>query len=64
MQKIEELSIPVEVMFVPTFVKNQRWDNSLTQEKNIYNLICDKKFDNKRYEKETNLFIYLDIELK
>lgn len=51
-------------MFVPKYVRNQKWDNSLIQEENFYNLICNKKFDTKSYDPATNLFVYVDLDLR
>ena len=63
-RQVEEQSARVEVMFIPRNVRNQEWDESLSQEENIYNLLCRKKFDTKRYEPGTSLFVYLNIRLR
>ena len=69
--KIEEESnilikntIPIEVLFVPKYIKKQNWNERLSDEENIFNFINEKKFENKAYEPSTHLIIYFNLTLK
>lgn len=57
---INELIIPIQVVFIPNNIK-ENWNNNISDEENIYNFIFEKKIKNKKYEKGTSLFIYFNI---
>jgi hypothetical protein len=56
-----QLEVPVEVVFVPEYVRSQSWNPDLSPEKNVYNVLVRTKFDSKCYAPETNLFVYLNL---
>lgn len=60
---IEEY-VPIEVVFVPKYVKQQKWNSLLSDEQNIYNFLNDKKFNLKLYEQGTHLIVYFNIKLE
>lgn len=59
--KRTQLEVPIEVVFVPKFVRNQAWYPNLSPEENVYNVLARTKFDSKCYAPETNLFVYLNL---
>ncbi|MGD0021000.1 MAG: hypothetical protein ABSC54_01715 [Smithellaceae bacterium] len=55
--------VPIEVVFVPEYIRQQSWDSLLSDEQNIYNFLNDKKFNFKSYEQGTHLVVYFNIKL-
>jgi len=60
---IEEY-VPIEVVFVPKFIRKQNWDSLLPDEQNIFNFLNEKKFNSKSYEQGTHLIVYFNIKLE
>jgi hypothetical protein len=58
-----EQYVPIEVVFVPKYIKQQNWNSLLSDEQNIYNFLNDKKFDLKSYDQGTHLIVYFNITL-
>ncbi len=63
-RSLVEEPVPLEVVFIPKYIKNQNWDNNLSDEENIFNFLNEKKFKNKAYESGTHLIIYFNLTLK
>lgn len=59
---IEEY-VPIEVVFVPKYIRKQNWNSLLSDEQNIYNFLNDKKFNFKSYEQGTHLIVYFNLKL-
>jgi len=61
---IVEKLVPVEVVFIPEYIKKQNWNNTLSDEENIFIFLNEKKFKNKAYGTGTHLIIYFNLTLK
>lgn len=55
--------IPLEVVFLPECVRSQQWDDTKSAAQNVASFLRSKKLNCKRYVREMNLFVYLNIRL-
>lgn len=60
---LKEIKIPMEVVFVPRKIGNQKWTLTHTLSQSIFNFLNQKKLSTKFYTRNTHLICYFNFSL-